>query len=140
MKLYKSDLHIVVASAGLALLFVGYRSPWTPQHIAGAALVVAGYAGWLVARLELRAYFTARAEARGLVTHGIYSKIRNPIYIFGGLLILGATIYLSAPWWVPPLLFSVLVPLQVWRARNEARVLETKFGDAYRDYRRNTWF
>jgi len=32
------------------------------------------------------------------------------------------------------------VPLQVWRARNEARVLETKFGDAYRDYRRNTWF
>jgi protein-S-isoprenylcysteine O-methyltransferase Ste14 len=131
---------MVVASAGLALLFIGYRSPWTPQHIAGTVLVVVGYVGWLAARLQLRDYFTPRAEARGLVTRGVYSKIRNPIYLFGGLMILGVMIYLPAPWWVPLLLFLALVPLQMWRAKNEARVLEAKFGDAYRDYRRKTWF
>jgi protein-S-isoprenylcysteine O-methyltransferase Ste14 len=30
--------------------------------------------------------------------------------------------------------------MQVWRARNEARVLEAKFGDTYRQYRAKTWF
>jgi protein-S-isoprenylcysteine O-methyltransferase Ste14 len=37
----------------------------------------------------------------------------------------------------------VLVPiitLQIVRARQEARVLEATFGDAYREYRRRTWF
>ncbi len=60
--------------------------------------------------------------------------------MFGGVLILGITLSLSSPWWVPLLLALVLVPLQVRRARIEARVLEAKFGDAYRDYRRKTWF
>jgi protein-S-isoprenylcysteine O-methyltransferase Ste14 len=29
---------------------------------------------------------------------------------------------------------------QTIRARREARVLEAAFGDAYREYRRKTWF
>jgi protein-S-isoprenylcysteine O-methyltransferase Ste14 len=38
------------------------------------------------------------------------------------------------------LLFLVLVPLQLIRIRNERCVLEEKFGDEYREYRRRTWF
>jgi protein-S-isoprenylcysteine O-methyltransferase Ste14 len=30
--------------------------------------------------------------------------------------------------------------VQTLRARREAQVLEAAFGDAYRDYRRKTWF
>jgi protein-S-isoprenylcysteine O-methyltransferase Ste14 len=30
--------------------------------------------------------------------------------------------------------------MQIVRARREASVLETAFGDAYREYRRKTWF
>jgi protein-S-isoprenylcysteine O-methyltransferase Ste14 len=30
--------------------------------------------------------------------------------------------------------------MQIWRARREAQVLEAAFGDAYREYRRKTWF
>jgi len=33
-----------------------------------------------------------------------------------------------------------LIPVQVLRARREAAVLEAKFGDAYRKYRKHTWF
>jgi len=33
-----------------------------------------------------------------------------------------------------------LVPVQIVRARREAVVLEAKFGDAYREYRKRTWF
>jgi protein-S-isoprenylcysteine O-methyltransferase Ste14 len=34
----------------------------------------------------------------------------------------------------------VIAPVQVWRARKEAAVLEAKFGDEYRAYRASTWF
>ena len=42
-----------------------------------------------------------------------------------------------------PVLWIVLVAVVVAnaiRARREARVLETAFRDAYREYRRKTWF
>jgi protein-S-isoprenylcysteine O-methyltransferase Ste14 len=42
-----------------------------------------------------------------------------------------------------PVLWVALVigiPLQIVRARREAHVLEAKFGEAYREYRRQTWF
>jgi len=34
----------------------------------------------------------------------------------------------------------VVIIGQTVRARREARVLEATFGDAYREYRRTTWF
>jgi len=140
MSLRKSDLQLVAVSCSVtAVVYIGINGPWTPRHIAGLALIILGYAGWLTARVQLRDFFTARAEARGLVTTGIYSKIRNPIYVFGLLLFLGVVLYLAAPWWC--LLFlALIIVMQVWRAHNEARVLEAKFGDAYRQYRAKTWF
>jgi protein-S-isoprenylcysteine O-methyltransferase Ste14 len=42
-----------------------------------------------------------------------------------------------------PVLWIALVMMvigQVIRAHREARVLETTFGDAYREYRSKTWF
>jgi protein-S-isoprenylcysteine O-methyltransferase Ste14 len=140
MSLRKSDLQLLAVScAVIGVAYFGINGPWTPRHIAGLALIALGYAGWLTARLQLREFFTARAEARGLVTTGIYSKIRNPIYVFGLLLFVGAVLYWAAPsWWL--LLLALIIVMQVWRARNEARVLEAKFGDAYRQYRAKTWF
>jgi protein-S-isoprenylcysteine O-methyltransferase Ste14 len=38
------------------------------------------------------------------------------------------------------LILLVMIVAQTLRARREARVLEAAFGDAYRDYRRRTWF
>jgi len=140
MSLRKSDLQLLIVSCGLiAAVYVGINGPWTLRHIVGLALIALGYSGWLTARLQIREFFTARAEARGLVTTGIYSKIRNPIYVFGLPLFAGVLLYLAQPWWW--LLFLVpLILLQLWRARNEARVLDAKFGDAYRQYRSKTWF
>jgi protein-S-isoprenylcysteine O-methyltransferase Ste14 len=94
---------------------------------------------WFIARLQIREFFTARAEARGLVTRGLYSKIRNPIYVSNVFLFVGMMLYLSMPLWTLSLLL-LIIGLQIWRARNEARVLQAKFGDAYREYRSKTWF
>jgi protein-S-isoprenylcysteine O-methyltransferase Ste14 len=34
----------------------------------------------------------------------------------------------------------LIITVQIIRARREARILEAAFGDAYREYRRHTWF
>jgi protein-S-isoprenylcysteine O-methyltransferase Ste14 len=100
MKLRKSDLEILVMCCfAVYLAYLGRNGPWTPNHIAGTVLIAAGYVGWLIARLQIREFFTARAEARGLVTTGIYSKIRNPIYFFGMVILVGIVLYGSMPWW-----------------------------------------
>jgi protein-S-isoprenylcysteine O-methyltransferase Ste14 len=43
--------------------------------------------------------------------------------------------------WKPHLLIVllILIPMQIFRARREAAVLEAKFGNAYREYRKRTW-
>jgi protein-S-isoprenylcysteine O-methyltransferase Ste14 len=39
--------------------------------------------------------------------------------------------------WIFPV---ALIPVQMMRARSEAKVLEEKFGEEYRRYRAGTWF
>jgi protein-S-isoprenylcysteine O-methyltransferase Ste14 len=60
------------------------------------------------------------------------------MYVFSGLLLLGLLITYQKPYSF--LLLAVLVAVQSLRARQEASVLEAKFGGAYREYRKKTWF
>jgi protein-S-isoprenylcysteine O-methyltransferase Ste14 len=53
-------------------------------------------------------------------------------------MILGAVIAYQRP--VLLAIPAALVVIQVTRAHREARVLEAAFGDAYREYRKRTWF
>jgi protein-S-isoprenylcysteine O-methyltransferase Ste14 len=96
-----------------------------------------GILGIAIARYQLGRSFAVRAEAHQLVTRGIYSKIRNPIYVFGTVMIAGFVLIIHKP--VGWLFVLVVVILQIGRAHREARVLEAAFGDAYREYRRKTW-
>jgi protein-S-isoprenylcysteine O-methyltransferase Ste14 len=113
-------------------------SPWVWRQAAGLGLVIFGFCFWLIAHIQLGSSFSLRPQARTLVTRGLYSKIRNPIYVFGAILIAGLALYWNRSYllWA----FAFLIPLQAWRARKEARVLEEKFGEEYRAYRRKTWF
>ncbi len=128
----------IVAVAALLWWVFTWPGPWTVQRGIGSALVVIGVCGIATARYQLGKSFSIRAEAHQLVTHGLYSKIRNPIYAFGVLLFAGFVLVVERPiLWV---LVIIVVAGQTVRARREARVLEATFGDAYREYRRKTWF
>lgn len=112
--------------------------PWTWQQSAGLGMAVVGFSFFLMAHIQLGASFSLKPQARALVTRGLYSKIRNPIYVFGSILIAGLALYWNRPYFL--LVFFFLIPLQIWRARKEAKVLEEKFGKEYRAYREQTWF
>ena len=132
---------IVQFCAVLLLLLLIVRvlpGPWDLARSVGLALVVVGAGLLFTARLQLGNSFAVSAQARELVTRGLYSKIRNPIYVFSGLMVLGFAIALKKPYLFA--LLALLLVVQILRARKEARVLEAKFGEQYREYRKRTWF
>src|ERR1700756_225690 len=121
----------------LAWLFT-LPGPWNSARDVGASLVLLGLALVFTARVQLGGSFSVTPRARTLVTHGLYSKIRNPIYVFGTMVILGVILMLQRPHlWI---LLLLLIAVQALRARKESAVLESKFGESYRQYRRKTWF
>jgi|ERR1035438_5353761 protein-S-isoprenylcysteine O-methyltransferase Ste14 len=128
----------IVVVCGLLWFPFTLPGAWDWQRCLGTTLIVIGVAGIALARYQLGKSFAIKAEAHQLVTHGIYSKIRNPIYVFGTVLVAGFVLVIRRPalW----LFLPAIIVMQTVRARREARVLEAAFGDAYREYRRNTWF
>ena len=112
--------------------------PWNGARLAGFCIAVPAAVLLFTARWQLGRSFSVTPQARELVTWGLYSKIRNPIYVFSALLLLGVLIALQYRYAL--LLLLVLIPMQIFRAHQEARVLEEKFGDEYRKYRQGTWF
>ena len=114
------------------------QHPWTMLQTIGLALAAPGLVLLATARIQLGRSFAIKAKAHELVTHGLYSKIRNPIYVFSALFLAGMLLLVGRPRWL--LILLIVVPMQIARARKEANILEAKFGDAYREYRRKTWF
>ena len=128
----------IVAVGYLLWVLFKWSAPWNLQRYIGTALVLIGVGFIVVARYQLGRSFSVKPEAHELVTTGLYSKIRNPIYVFGSLLFAGVALVVQKP--VLWLFLVIVVIVQTIRARQEARVLEATFGDAYREYRKKTWF
>ena len=113
-------------------------APRTVYWLAGIGLAALAFPLWIVARRQLGASFSFRADARRLVTTGLYSRIRHPVYVFGTAAAWSA--FLALQVW--PLFWAMiaLAGVTLWRVRQEERVLREAFGAEYEDYRRRTWF
>jgi len=131
----------LILFAGVLAICVAYArapSPLGLSQYCGLLLALLGLFGLITAHRALGNSFSATPQARQLVTRGIYSKLRNPIYVSGTILIAGLILMLRQPYfWIA---LGAVVIVQVIRARAEAHVLEEKFGDEYRRYRDLTWF
>lgn len=108
------------------------------MRVVGLALFVVSAVLVFVARLQLGSSFTTVAEARQLVTRGLYSRIQNPIYLFGAAAVAGLILFLNRPWYF--LWFVIVIPVQIVRIRRERKMLRKTFGEAYEQYRKHTWF
>jgi protein-S-isoprenylcysteine O-methyltransferase Ste14 len=131
-------LPLVGGLLGLLGIFWLGPGPHGVARVVGLLLGLIGLGVVILSRHTLGQSFSVAPKAKELVTRGIYSRIRNPIYIFAEVFLLGLTVIL----WRPELLIllAILIPAQVIRARKEAAVLEERFGDSYRAYRKQTWF
>jgi protein-S-isoprenylcysteine O-methyltransferase Ste14 len=111
---------------------------WVPVRILGVAmsLYTAGMELWIATALGR--FLVARAvvfQDHALVTHGPYRFLRHPDY--SGLLALwlGAGLGALNGWLL--VLFPLFVIGMSTEARLEERLLESKFGEAYRMYARD---
>ncbi|HKW11656.1 MAG TPA: isoprenylcysteine carboxylmethyltransferase family protein [Gemmatimonadaceae bacterium] len=110
---------------------------WRTHHLVGATLTAGAFVLWTIARIQLGDALTWSARAHSLVRHGLYSRIRNPIYLFAGLVWIGLLVFIGRPLFF--LTLAISLPMQVRRARRESKVLEAAFGEDYRAYRAVTW-
>ena len=136
---------IVTAIIGAAMWALSRVTPPLPLPLDGRlrvalAAAFAGF-GFCVAAMGMLAFRRARTtinpvkveEASSVVTSGIYSRTRNPMYVGLVSLLLGWTVYLADPWVVlGPVLFVLFTTR--FQIVPEERVLTLKFGREYTDY------
>src|SRR5665213_3469936 len=92
LKLNYGTLAVVAVFAPIFLVHA-CGLPWTVPRIVGFAIAVPSFLLLVLARIQLGRAFSVQAKASVLVTSGLYSRIRNPIYVFGGLTIAGIIVW-----------------------------------------------
>lgn len=131
---------LLALAAMLALHFAAPLAPglaW-PLNLLGLLPLAAGAGLNLYgSRLFSRVGTTIKPfqPAASLVTRGPYRFTRNPMYLGGLLLLLGAAMLLGSvgPFLVVPVFFLLLDRVFV---RAEEGMLQGRFGEVYDDYRR----
>jgi hypothetical protein len=83
--------------------------------------------------MQLGKSFSMTPKAKDLVTHGLYSRLQNPMYLFLDFAICGLA--LAVHHWSVLLVLVILVPLQIRNARKERALLHEKFGERFEIYR-----
>jgi protein-S-isoprenylcysteine O-methyltransferase Ste14 len=100
--------------------------------LVGAAFSAAGVAAFHQARTTLNPMKPETASS--LVTTGIYRITRNPMYVGLLFVLVGWTVFLSAPWTLAgPIVFVAYMTR--FQIAPEERALAAAFGDVYAGYK-----
>lgn len=109
------------------------------QRWSGAIIGVGGFGAAYLAYKALGRNFRVFAAPRrsgALITTGIYSKVRHPMYTAAICAFLGYIIYWGSLWCVPFwLAMTILYIIKAWK---EEGVLNQRYPE-YSDYRERTW-
>ena len=123
-------LPVVMVAACMATRREG---PWTLLRLLGLLLILVGLGFLTLARIQFESF-----EHPRLVTRGVYSRIRHPLYLFSFVAFAGLLLYLNELPGILLLLLMGFVPFRL--ARREEQDLEALYGDQYRRYKQRTWF
>jgi protein-S-isoprenylcysteine O-methyltransferase Ste14 len=107
---------------------------------AGLTFNLIGLIIWWSAKLTLAENWDAgygKPKIKKLVTLGIYSKIRHPLYSGIILTLIGLAFMYPKVWFI--LVNLLIVVYFIRRMRVEDRYLTETLGKRYRDYQRRTW-
>ena len=111
----------------------------TYMILAGLMIIAAGWGVAYVANRAIGENWSPtidKDEGQKLITSGVYSLIRHPLYLSGLLVVVGTNVYFESSWaWLGALAASVAVLL---RLPLEERRLVERFGKAYTVYQKRT--
>ena len=130
----------LVAFAGTAAPFAiplvshGLASGTARESLSAAVLAV-GLAAMLWALGALGTNISVVPQAREVVTHGPYAKVRHPLYAAELLNVVGLCLAHSGPW--PWVVLGALAAFQVMRARREEELLAAEL-PGYAEYKSRT--
>jgi len=132
-------LTIVLAFALQWLVPLGLlgRFDQTWRNVFGGGLLAAGVVlTWIGARALLRRGTNVNPlrPALSLATGDIYRWTRNPMYVGGGLLMIGLALIFAIDW-LPLIMVPSGLILHFGIVRREEAYLERKFGEEYRRYK-----
>ena len=137
-----SHVDLIILMLASLSIFAGFWN-FLIIKIVGILTSLLGFFIWICGLITLGESFDALPRAKRLVTSGIYSKIRNPIYLGGGLVYVGLIIYTID---VPLLnymligIFIIGFVMQLIRIKKEEKILQRRFGRKYIKYKDGTWF
>jgi protein-S-isoprenylcysteine O-methyltransferase Ste14 len=137
---FRVSIFVLLSFAILPLIILRLLSkyPHDLMTYLGIAVIIPSFMLLLIAIFQLGSSFAVTPQAKELVTTGLYSKICHPIYVFATSLFLGLAMVVQS---ITLYVFCVILLVRnIWRARQENRVLEDKFGDDYKAYREHVWF
>jgi len=138
-------LNVLIPSAYTLPLIFAYLGPknfgfgYEILVYLGLGIGAAGLILWVLAMFTLGPSLAVLPGTDRLVTSGVYRYFSHPIYIgivltlSGLFLACGSTICLVY-------VITIVVPLNIFRARSEEKFLREQLGDAYQKYRAITYF
>ena len=132
------DTHSDICILSVLLLASVYLHGLGRYQVVGALVFGSATYFWILARIQLGNSFSLFPKAKELVAIGIYKRIRHPIYVFSTLAVLGVTI--SFQTYKLLIVPAVVMCIEILRARREETILSQKFGTAYEDHKKRTWF
>jgi protein-S-isoprenylcysteine O-methyltransferase Ste14 len=138
-------LNILVPMLYLFPLVFAYLSPknfgfgFRELVYAGLFVGAVGVLLWMAAMWSLGSSLAVLPGTEKLVTKGLYRIFRHPVYIGIILTLTGLFVACGS---VPSLIYLlvVVVPLNIFRAKAEEKVLLEQLGPAYKQYRDSTFF
>lgn len=135
----------LVAAIAFSLPIIEFLLNPDRQHsiiliIVGSMVIISGIVTIYFANGEIGKNWSpviTKIENQVLVTSGIYSIIRNPLYLSGLLILVGSNIYFFCKWaWFGAIGDFVFILIRIIL---EERQLEKHFGDNYYAYKCKTY-
>ena len=142
MKDYNLRIMLALILLVILILTIFFKNQfYIPEYLITIGFIICaiGVLFILAGILTLGKYFTTSIIPKGLVTTGIYSKIRHPMFTGAILVYIGIVVIFQSIIGFLLVIF-ILIPFFIYSAIEEEKILSKKFKDKYTAYKKKTLF